>query len=681
MIKKTLMSLLAVAVFVTPVALGGNCSAPTLLATARIYADAYGDSMYGVRGVATGDFNGDGKTDFAIAAGDGLWIALRDESTRFVPYPAPQYVSTHSFSAERVRVADMDNDGKADIVFTSFYDNLVTTLLGNGDGTFREQTLTIASPFALSVADLNRDGKPDLAVYSANPPTLTILRGRGDGTYDTPLVTTLPEARSSFDVGDFDKDGKLDLVLAWNSSPQLEVRRGNGDGTFNAPTVMTLPNPASSVTVADLNGDGRPDIVAAVPNSYAMVVLRNSGGSSFAAPVSYLTSSSTDPDALHNPKPYVVTTGNFMRRGRADIAVATFYGIALIFPANGDGTFDVPTAVSLPNVSPTSIVTSDPEQDGVTDLAIGNINTPGGILLVRNLCGIAGVSAETKYPTLSAGQQVTVTAHVFTNQQEAATGTLALLDDGHTLATASVADGPILLTAALPTGDHSLTVRYDGDGTYDPRSSDPVVVHVVSATTATTATLTPNPIPYAIPAQLTVNVTSSTGDQPKGTYGLTIDGAPGAQQLTVGGSYQLRLPIGTHTVTVSYDGDATHPPSTAAPLTLVVKKATPTISVSINFFPAPGQPMKLLVSVRAEAGDMTGGVAVTENGVPRGSATFQGVSNGPSADVPLGVVPPGKHTVVASYTGDENFNPVSTTFTFTVAGTPPPPKRRAAPHS
>jgi hypothetical protein len=135
-------------------------------------------------------------------------------------------------------------------------------------------------------------------------------------------------------------------------------------------------------------------------------------------------------------------------------------------------------------------------------------------------------------------------------------------------------------------------------------------------------------------------------------------------------------------VTVSYDGDATHPPSTAAPLTLVVSKATPAISAFVNFFPSPGQPMRLFVSVRPEAGDIVGGVVVvTEGGVPRGSVTFQGESNGPSADVPLGIMPPGKHTVVASYMGDENFNSVSTTVTFTLPGTPPPPKRRAAPHS
>lgn len=86
--------------------------------------------------------------------------------------------STGGFSTSAVAVADVNGDGKPDLLATNEcasagvfgYCNgvgIVGVLLGNGDGTFQTAvTYSSGAPiaFALAVADVNGDGKPDLVV-------------------------------------------------------------------------------------------------------------------------------------------------------------------------------------------------------------------------------------------------------------------------------------------------------------------------------------------------------------------------------------------------------------------------------------------------------------------------------------------------------------------------------------
>ncbi|HEY8504680.1 MAG TPA: VCBS repeat-containing protein, partial [Gemmataceae bacterium] len=134
-----------------------------------------------LRGVAVGDFNGDGKPDLAVA-----------------------------------------NVGKADL--TGFSGNNVTILAGNGTGTFAAVQVIQPSPFflptALVAVELNGDGKPDLAVTNINVTYLgetsgsvSVFLSKGDGEFNTgPVADTGGKGVIALTAGDINHDCKTDLV-------------------------------------------------------------------------------------------------------------------------------------------------------------------------------------------------------------------------------------------------------------------------------------------------------------------------------------------------------------------------------------------------------------------------------------------------------------------------------------
>src|SRR5262249_59084208 len=85
-----------------------------------------------------------------------------------------------------VATADVNGDGRLDVVVAVAKDNEVAVLLGNGDGTLQPPALygNVPNPTGVAVADLNSDGKPD--VVTANyvaAPTVSVLLNNGNGTF------------------------------------------------------------------------------------------------------------------------------------------------------------------------------------------------------------------------------------------------------------------------------------------------------------------------------------------------------------------------------------------------------------------------------------------------------------------------------------------------------------------
>ena len=85
---------------------------------------------------------------------------------------------------------DFNGDGRTDLAVANSGSNDVSVLLGNGDGTFQPQvTYAVGSgPDALVAGDFNGDGRTDLAVANSGSNDVSVLLGNGDGTFQTQVT-------------------------------------------------------------------------------------------------------------------------------------------------------------------------------------------------------------------------------------------------------------------------------------------------------------------------------------------------------------------------------------------------------------------------------------------------------------------------------------------------------------
>lgn len=236
----------------------------------------------GPAGIVTGDFNGDGKTDFAVSnsADNTISIFLGNGAGGFTAAPGSSIaLGAGEQTPGALVAADFNGDGKLDLAAVNRATNNVTVLDGNGDGTFTTalgSPLSVgASPEALAAGDLNGDGRADLAVVNQTDNTISILLNNSNGTFTASLQSPLAAATtpSGIAVADVNMDGIADLVVTDQGADSISLYLGLGAGLF-APrfALPTAAGPAALVA-ADFNGDGRPDaaIVERTANMLSLV--------------------------------------------------------------------------------------------------------------------------------------------------------------------------------------------------------------------------------------------------------------------------------------------------------------------------------------------------------------------------------------------------------------------------
>jgi hypothetical protein len=209
-------------------------------------------------GLATGDFNGDGKLDL-VATGISLSLGGTPSIDIFLGNGDGTFGSAIPVNGSRgigfgfgtPAVGDFNGDGKLDLAVAGSTDagSGVFVFLGNGDGTFQAGVIYAATGSSAAVADINGDGKLDIITNGGS-----VLLGNGDGTFTSGGGVPI-NGNSSPLLGDFNGDGKLDVAVSG-----LYLALGNGDGTFQNPIQVATDN-AITLAMGDFNGDGKLDLV------------------------------------------------------------------------------------------------------------------------------------------------------------------------------------------------------------------------------------------------------------------------------------------------------------------------------------------------------------------------------------------------------------------------------------
>lgn len=230
--------------------------------------------------VAVADVDRDGNADLVVAndnsdivgavsvlggKGDGTFKPKID-------------LATGSFPGT-VAVADLNKDGKADIVATSGLDSTANVILGNGNGngTFQVKADYFlrrdAVPSAVALVDVNHDGKLDIVVADVETNWVIVLIGKGDGTF-LGAVSYLGGLRpQGLAVVDVTGDGVADVVVADLDGDAMSVLAGKGDGTFLDKVDYPVGTMPAAIAVGDVDGDGVPDVVVANQDAAKVTVL------------------------------------------------------------------------------------------------------------------------------------------------------------------------------------------------------------------------------------------------------------------------------------------------------------------------------------------------------------------------------------------------------------------------
>ncbi len=232
-----------------------------------------------------GDFNDDGNPDLAVMLPHTTFGYVRLGVLRGNGDGTFQDVVASGItrSSRGVATGDFNGDGRLDLVMGHNHGSPITgsvsVLLGNGDGSFQDPVTLNRSRGvdALAVSDFNRDGHADLAVSNGNEGA-GVLLGRGDGSFQYILDLEADFLRDLI-VSDFNGDGQPDLALARDLlRNHVSVWLGGGDGTFRSAGDFGVDNGPSRLAVADLNGDRVTDLVTANLAGTASVLLGRSDG-------------------------------------------------------------------------------------------------------------------------------------------------------------------------------------------------------------------------------------------------------------------------------------------------------------------------------------------------------------------------------------------------------------------
>jgi hypothetical protein len=203
-------------------------------------------------------------------SGRRVFIRRNDGDATFL---AP-YVHLVSGFPERVRGADVDGDGRMDLLVTG--NSWIDVSLGNGDGTFQPPLPARCdwAPKGFCVADLDGDGRLDLATTNfgdlgSGGESVSILLGNGDGTCRAPITRPLSYSHTFGGVrdivaGDADGDGDLDLMAGNYGSLDVSYFENRGAGSFAAQRRYGTGWNTLDLVFGDFTGDRRGDLLAQV---------------------------------------------------------------------------------------------------------------------------------------------------------------------------------------------------------------------------------------------------------------------------------------------------------------------------------------------------------------------------------------------------------------------------------
>ena len=318
--------------------------------------------------VEIADFTGDGVPDAITANALTQDISIFPGSGEGTdPLQPPVHTSLHLVPDELI-VADVNQDGKLDVVAANFLQRRVNVLLGRGDGSFETVRMYSFSKARTVVdivlADVNSDGLQDIITANQGSRDVSVLLNAPNGSFSAPVFFALPSESlpSAIAAADLNDDSHADLVVTDLNYETVLVLLNDGSGSF--PQVATYElagalNPQDILTV-DLDGDGSFDVVTANSTSGDIAVLMGPGDGTLAPAERYWVGGATNIRAAHVDSDEAI-----------DLIVGDAIRVRLV-RGQGDGTFRDVLAVATDEFRADSFAAGDLDADDDLDLVLAN---------------------------------------------------------------------------------------------------------------------------------------------------------------------------------------------------------------------------------------------------------------------------------------------------------------------
>jgi hypothetical protein len=435
--------------------------------------------------MVTGDFDGDGLLDIAVAnqGSNNVTVLLGSQAGGFTAAIGSPF--SVGAAPDAIAVADFNGDGVLDLAVANYNGNTVTVLIGNGSGGFTATANPIPVgrlPAGIAVGDFNDDGIPDLVTANLNSGTVSVLLGDGSGGFTVGSGNQVQAGLGpkGIAVGDFNGDGVQDIAISneeYNEA-SVAILIGDGAGGFTATAMQTGGYLGYAASVGDFNRDGFPDLAVASYFGSVAVLL---GG-----PATAFTTPSDSPFPVGST-PLGLVVGDFNGDGIPDLATANSGdGTVTVLLGDGKGGFaPAPGNPFLAGGHPAALAVADFNHDGVEDLAIANNLTgmPGTVtVLLGGQVGTTSVLTTNAASKVAAEQVVTLTLTVSNNGTAfgAPTGTATFFDGTMAIATATQIGSPYTFSGTLAPGSHLFSATYGGGSGRMPSSSNSIAIQSVS---------------------------------------------------------------------------------------------------------------------------------------------------------------------------------------------------------
>jgi len=292
--------------------------------------------------------------------------------------------------------ADVNDDGKVDLICANAAGNSLLILTNNGNGIFGSNaTINVEGPGCVAAADVNNDGSLDLVCANVSNDSLTIFTNNGNGVFGSNATYAVGMTPVSLAAADINADGKVDLITANNhdgfaTNGTLTILTNNGSGIFGYNATLDTGNDPNCVVAADLNGDGRLDLISANLSQYPLTLFTQIPGP---PPLTVFVPTLYSGDAFF-VSPIVAADVN--HDGKMDIigvSELTANNASLtVFTNDGNGGFS-PNATYPVGGLPLSLTAADINNDGKVDLITANAFDNTLTILTNDGTGAFGFNA------------------------------------------------------------------------------------------------------------------------------------------------------------------------------------------------------------------------------------------------------------------------------------------------